>query len=269
MISIVNEDCIDFMCRQCDMKYDVVFADPPDNIGLDYQGHQDKMSPEEYESFLVEFISHGMAVVNNGMWISFNSRHLTTVAIAIDMAWPLLDCPWVVTPCVQTITFGSQKNKPGKLTNNYRPLWYISHGEPNFNEVREPSWRQLNGDKRADPRGKLVSDVFDFPRVTGNSKQRRKWHPTQLNEKLIERCLLLTTQEGDHVLDIFAGTGTTGRVCRSIGRKCTLVEKSAYYCQKMREELIDGKSAEDCGASNDQDADYGDGCNDCACARQA
>ena len=45
--------------------------------------------------------------------------------------------------------------------------------------------------------GKLsLSDVFNFTRVTGNSKQRRTWHPTQLNEGLVERCVKLTTPAG-------------------------------------------------------------------------
>ena len=269
MIYIVNKDCIEFMQGDCspgNIVHDVVFADPPDNIGLKYKDSKDTMSYVDYEIFCRRFISAGMSIVNRGMWISFNSRHTLMIASAIEEEG---DSEWFITPCVQTITFGNQKNKPGKLTNNYRPLWYISWGESDFNEVREPSWRQQNGDKRADPRGKLVSDVFDFPRVTGNSKQRRSWHPTQLNEKLIERCLLLTTHEGDHVLDIFAGTGTTGRVCRSIGRKCTLVEKSPYYCQKMREELIDGQAYPSGKASTGASACCASGCDDSAGGGQA
>jgi len=84
-----------------------------------------------------------------------------------------------------------------------------------------------------------VGDVFDYPRVTGNSKQRRAWHPTQLNEGLVERCLNLTTVEGDYVLDPFGGTGTTLRVCKRIGRNCTLVEIDPAYCAKIAEEHSD------------------------------
>lgn len=238
MIVIRNLDCLRYIQNECtpgDVKHDVIFADPPDNIGLSYDGHKDSMDSSDYYEWCYKFVTEGMSIVKKGMWISFNAKHTIMMVNIIEQGG---DVEWVLTPCVQTITFGQQKNKPGKLTNNFRQLWYLSWGEPNFFEVREQSWRQLNGDKRADPRGKLVSDVFDFPRVTGNSKQRRKWHPTQLNEKLVERCLLLTTQPGDHVLDIFAGTGTTGRVCRSIGRRCTLIEKSEFYCDKMREEFF-------------------------------
>ena len=78
-----------------------------------------------------------------------------------------------------------------------------------------------------------LSDVFALPRVTGNSKQRRTWHPTQLNERLVERCIRLTTSQGEHVLDPFAGTGTTLRVCRQLDRACTLVEIDPEYCRQI------------------------------------
>lgn len=233
MISIINEDCINFMASCRPGSFDVIVADPPDNIGLKYEGFKDKFNITEYTDFVIDFTRFAVRSAKRGVWISFNARHIMLFANVMR--------GWKVVPCVQTITFGSQVNKPGKLTNNYRPLWFVSELEQNFNEVREPSWRQQNGDKRANPNGKLVSDVFDFPRVTGNSKQRRKWHPTQLNEGLIERCLLLTVKPGDHVLDIFAGTGTTGRVAKRLGMDCTLVEKSEFYCSKMREEFFGGE----------------------------
>jgi DNA modification methylase len=102
--------------------------------------------------------------------------------------------------------------------------------------IRVPSWRQKNGDKRADPRGRVPGDVFNFTRVVGNSKQRRPWHPTQLNEGLVERCIKLTTPPGESVLDPFGGTGTTLRVCKRTGNPCTLIELDAGYCAKIAKE---------------------------------
>lgn len=80
------------------------------------------------------------------------------------------------------------------------------------------------------------TDSWNFPRVVGNSKQRRPHHPTQLNEGLVERAIKLTTTEGQHVLDPFGGTGTTLRVCKAIGRQCTLIEIDPFYCKKIAEE---------------------------------
>ena len=138
--------------------------------------------------------------------------------------------------CVQTFTFGQHSHHD--LGNNHRPLLRLRwHEAPLFPDaIRVPSWRQENGDKRADPRGRVPGDVFDFTRVTGNSKQRRAWHPTQLNEGLVERCIKLTTPEGGTVLDPFGGTGTTLRVCKRIQRPCTLIELDSDYCAKIAEE---------------------------------
>jgi hypothetical protein len=102
--------------------------------------------------------------------------------------------------------------------------------EANIRAIKDrKTWRHVTGEL-------AMSDVFNFPRVTGNSKQRRPWHPTQLNEGLIERCVRLTTPEGESVLDPFGGTGTTLRVCKRTGNPCTLIELDAGYCAKIAEE---------------------------------
>src|SRR5208337_450933 len=121
---------------------------------------------------------------------------------------------------------------------NHRPLirfqWATASLYPDA--IRVPSWRQENGDKRADPRGRVPGDVFDFTRVTGNSKQRRPWHPTQLNEGLVERCLKFTTPPGGIVVDPFAGTGTTLRVCKRLGFNSVNVEIDKDYCANIAKE---------------------------------
>ena len=61
---------------------------------------------------------------------------------------------------------------------------------------------------------------------------------TQLNEGLVERCLGLSTIEGGHVVDPFAGTGTTLRVCRRIGRRCTLIEQEKTYCNEIVRDMV-------------------------------
>ena len=90
------------------------------------------------------------------------------------------------------------------------------------------SWQHVTGDLP-------LSDVFNVPRVTGNSKLPA-WHLTQLNERLVERCLKLTTPPGGTVLDPFAGTGTTLRVCKRINLPCTLIEVDRDYCQQIAKE---------------------------------
>lgn len=169
------------------------------------------------------------------VWVSYNSRWSFALGwIVYDLLRerPDLDAK----NCVQVFTFGQHNHYD--LGNNHRPLLRLMRkGTPLYPDaIRVPSWRQKNGDKRADPRGRVPGDVFDFPRVTGNSKQRRPHCPTQLHEGLVERCILLSTLPGQLVLDPFAGTGTTLRVCKRLGRPCTTIDLDRGYCEKIAEE---------------------------------
>lgn len=234
-LELLCDDSISFM-QNTDRRWEMVFADPPDNIGLKYEGYRDKLSPLEYSAFLNAIVAGSMRV-SDVLWLSFNSRHTLAVADAVRSTGEDFD----VKPCIQTFTFFQQRSSD--LGNANRPLWRVSRrGKLRLypEAIRIPSWRLLNGDKRANPDGMVPGDVFDFPRVTGNSKAKRKWHKTQLNEGLVERAIKLCTEEGDRVLDPFAGTGTTGRVCDRIGRHCTMIENSQVYCDRIAEEWANG-----------------------------
>lgn len=230
MHEIIHGDCLDHL-EPCDC----IFADPPDNLGLDYDGYHDNQSHEEYLGWFQDCL---WVFCDNApvFWLSFNRRYLVEVAAMANRLKT-----HTVTPCVQTFTFG-QHNKHD-FGNAYRPLWRFERkGAPRYMDaIRVPSARMLAGDKRADPRGRVPSDVFTFPRVTGNSRQRRSWHPTQLHEGLVQRCLLSCTRPGDYVIDPFGGTGTVLRVCKRINRRCRTIEISPSYVHALRAEHIECK----------------------------
>ena len=229
MHRVINADCLTIT-----EKADCVFADPFDNIGLKYSSYKDTLPDREYAALLRKWVQH-FSHLAPIVWLSFNAKWTFEMGEVFN-AFLHNHLDWEGKACVQTFTFGQHNNHD--LGNNHRPLWRLKHKDAQLypEQIKVPSWRQLNGDKRAKPGGRVPGDHFDFPRVTGNSKQRRKWHPTQLNEGLVERCVLLSTKEGDHVLDPFGGTGTTLRVCKRINRKCTLVELDPLYCKKIGEE---------------------------------
>jgi DNA modification methylase len=52
----------------------------------------------------------------------------------------------------------------------------------------------------------------------------------------VERCIKSCTKEGDIVVDPFAGTGTTMRVCKRIRRSCLTSDVDRAYCEKIAEE---------------------------------
>jgi site-specific DNA-methyltransferase (adenine-specific) len=246
MYQLVNHDCLDYLPRFPDLdrwddprthegarQWDTLFADPPDNIGLGYDEYNDRRS--DYIDLLRTWLNCFVLQAKT-VWFSYNAKWTFWVGRWVTEIESDYGSLIEAKPCVQVFTFGQHNHRD--LGNNHRPLLRIQWNDaPLFpDDIRVPSWRQEHGDKRADPRGRVPGDVFDFPRVTGNSKQRRAWHKTQLNEGLVERCLKLTTPPGGSVVDPFGGTGTTLRVCKRLSLNCTLIEISKGYCDKIAEE---------------------------------
>lgn len=54
-------------------------------------------------------------------------------------------------------------------------------------------------------------------------------HPTVKPVSLMEDLVALTCPEGGHVLDPFAGTGTTGVACKNLGMDFTLIEQDEKW----------------------------------------
>lgn len=216
-----------------DEKFDVLFADPPDNIDLGYDQYEDNLSDDRYEQlmrlWILVFLEKATTV-----WLSFNARH--TIMMGHLIYELQRKRKFLAKPCVQTFTFGQHRTTD--FGNNHRPLWRLAQDGSMFypDAIRIESERQRLGDKRANPLGRVPGDVFDFSRVVGNAKQRRSWHPTQLHEGLVERAILSSCPPGGSVCDPFGGTGTTLRVCKQLGLPCTLIEYSREYCERIAEE---------------------------------
>ena len=68
--------------------------------------------------------------------------------------------------------------------------------------------------------------VFESTRTNGESKE----HPTQKPVELMAWCLGYAPG-AQTVLDPFAGSGTTGRACKDLGRKCVMIEREEKYCE--------------------------------------
>ena len=88
------------------------------------------------------------------------------------------------------------------------------------------------------PYGTLVSDLWtDIHRIRHNL--RRDEHPCQLPEPLLERLILMTTDEGDIVLDPFVGTGTTSIAAKKMGRKYIGIDINNKYVEISNRKLHD------------------------------
>ena len=248
MHRLINADCLQYL-KGSNETWTTIFADPPDNIGLGYDAYKDRQSHDGYVLLLREWLNCFIWKAKT-VWFSYNAKWTFEIGEIVRHVLGRHCGEVEAKACVQVFTFGQHNHHD--LGNNHRPLLRLRWRDAPLlpDAIRIPSWRQENGDKRADPRGRVPGDVFDFARVTGNSRQRRPWHPTQLNEGLVERCIKLTTPPGEPVLDPFAGTGTTLRVCKALGQPCMLIEIDSGYCQQIAAEHGFQKNGEDWSCSS-------------------
>lgn len=74
-------------------------------------------------------------------------------------------------------------------------------------------------------------------------------HPTMKPVALVANCLLDGSKEGDVILDVFGGSGTTMIACEQLGRKARLMELDPHYCDVIiaRWEKMTGNKAEKLG----------------------
>ncbi len=91
-------------------------------------------------------------------------------------------------------------------------------------------------------RFKLAINVWELPICSGEERlkdgQGKKLHPTQKPEALLERVILVSTNEGDVVLDPMAGTGTTGVVAMRHRRHIVMIERERKYVDACLQRLL-------------------------------
>ena len=138
-----------------------------------------------------------------------------------------------------------------RYTNNYDVVYFFSKGEPktfNLDDIRVPqltaykssveSVPSVKGGKfgktKYNPIGKNPGDFWnDIKALTYKSEELidQKLHTIQKPEKLIERMILASSNNGDLILDSFAGTGTVSAVAKKLNRNFIAIEndKEMYY----------------------------------------
>lgn len=231
---IICGDCLKVMPRLPKAK--MIFADPPDNLGMKYEDFIDKWKDERcYWAWLHDVMDVGITY-SDIFWFSHHHKYYPIVGVKTFQY-----CQGVESHkyklFIWRFTFGQHNHKD--CGNGYRPLLRIMRKDAILypDAIRIPSARQLKyNDKRANPKGRVPDDVWDFPRVCGTFNERRKWHPNQHPEALIERIVKFSCVPGDLVIDMFAGTGTVNRVCKRLGIACIGIEVSKFYCEQIARE---------------------------------
>ena len=88
--------------------------------------------------------------------------------------------------------------------------------------------------------GKFKTTVWDIPKPL-----KSDLHPTMKPVELVANCILDCTKEGDSVIDVFGGSGTTLIAAEQLNRRCYMMELDPHYCDVIiaRWEKLTGKQA--------------------------
>jgi len=78
------------------------------------------------------------------------------------------------------------------------------------------------------------TDVWEFERITIDDR-----HPTVKPIELCERGIITTSADGEIVLDVFSGSGSTIIACEHLGRRCRAVEIEPKYVAVTLQRWVD------------------------------
>jgi DNA modification methylase len=236
---------------------DLAFADPPFNIGYEYDQYDDRQETAKYLDWSDQWIAavHRVLKPSGTFWLAIGDEYAAELKVAAQRIG-FATRSWVVW----YYTFGVNCTK--KFSRSHTHLFHFvkDAGDFTFNAedpaVRVPSARAMvYGDKRANPKGRLPDDTWilrpqDLPdafqpdedtwyyaRVAGTFKERQGFHGCQMPEQLLGRIIRVSSNPGELVLDPFAGSGTTLAVAKKLGREWVGCELSADYVRSATKRL--------------------------------
>jgi site-specific DNA-methyltransferase (adenine-specific) len=235
---IICGDCIEVLGDVRKPFADLIFADPPFNIGYKYDKYYDKVKSRNYIAWTKDWMSVCKNVLkpHGSFYIAIGDDYAANVKIIADELG-LVMRNWIIWH----YTFGQQTRS--KFARAHTHIFYFANDKKNFTfndrAVRVPSDRQLvYNDRRANPIGKMPDDVWNSDtRVCGTFKERAGWHPCQMPESLLKRIIAASSNPGDCVLDPFSGSGTTAAAAYNMGRDYVGVEISEKYVEHSNKRL--------------------------------
>ena len=256
--TVHNQDCIAAMRRMESESIDLVFADPPFNIGYQYDVYDDCRDDDDFVSWCRDWMTEVVRVLKPAgtFWLAIGDEYAAELKVLMQRDLHLVCRSWVVW----YYTFGV--NCKIQVQPLARPPVPLGQGPAAFHvqrrdAVRSPVrpatglWRSPGESARAACRttpGSCVrricpdgfqplEDTWYFPRVAGTFKERAGFHGCQMPEQLLGRIIRACSNEGEIVLDPFAGSGTTLAAAKKLGRRYLGFELSAEYTRLIKQRL--------------------------------
>ena len=246
--SVVIGDAYKSLEKIKDNSVDLLVVDPPYNMDKSFHGNRfKKLNFDQYYSYTEEWI------------LKVKQKLKPTASLYVCCDWEssiiigsLLAKHFVLR---NRITWQREKGRGAKANwkNGLEDIYFATvSNEYTFNldavkqrkKVLAPykengnpkDWQQTDEGKF---RNTCPSNFWDDIAVPYWSMAENTAHPTQKPEKLIAKLVLASSNKSDLVLDIFAGSGTTGVVAKKLGRNYICLEQNPLYCAWAQKRLID------------------------------
>lgn len=214
---------------------DLIFADPPYNIGKDFDGLKESWGEKEFLEWCYEWLEECHRVLKkDGTFYLMNSTE----------NMPFLDIwcrnKFFVKSRIVWAYDSSGVQAKKYFGSMYEPILMLTKSEKNyiFNhedimvEAKTGSKRQLIDYRKNPPQPynteKVPGNVWEFPRVRFKMDEYEN-HPTQKPEALLERIIKASSNSDGVVLDPFSGSFTTGATAKRLGRKSIGIEINEEY----------------------------------------
>lgn len=242
------QDAIEFLKKLPDASVQLVLIDPPYNLDLDhwdtFQNYLDWAKQWLDQIFRI-LTDSGNCVIFGGfqyqdlkkgdlLEVLHYTRHKTALRFVNLIIWHYKNG-------MSAHRFFANRHEEAVWLSKTKKYYFdLDSVRTPFDEATKAIYKK---DKRLNPesieKGKNPTNVWEIGRLNGNSKER-VGHPTQKPVELIRRFVKGLSFKGSIVLDFFAGSGTTGRVCMEECRHSILVDsdkKLNTYLEKHIEQI--------------------------------
>ena len=223
-IELYNEDCFDVFDKLS--QVDAIIADIPYNINY---------TEWDKEFDVARAIECCSKLLNeNGNIIIFNGyTNVCKTKEELDKYFTMQN--WIIYDRIK-----GRGSKYNLVSTREDILWYTNGKDYTYHKMYSniPKKTKGLGEKNGEKNRALSNVWTDISPIVPWSKERVK-HPSQKPLALMERCVLLWTNENDTVLDFTMGSGTTGVACKKLNRNFIGIERDKEYFEIARKRIDD------------------------------
>lgn len=229
---VILDDCLNVLGNIKDEQIDLIFADPPYNIGKEFEK---KLSKEEYINWCKKWIDECMRILKptGTFYFMTATQFMPYLDCYVDSKYTILSrIAWCYDSSgVQAKKYFGSLYEPILMVVKDRSK-YIFNSKDVMVKAKTGATRKLIDYRKTPPKRyngkKVMGNVWSIPRVRFKMNEYEN-HPTQKPEKLLEIIIKASSNENQIVLDPFAGSFTTNAVAKRLSRISIGIERDEKY----------------------------------------